>query len=301
MTVRNLSNPRRSAKPLYQLYLRLSNRIFMGLCVLFTLLILTILALVVLYLLSKGFTHISLDFFTQVEIAEGMKGSPGGMAHALVGTGVLIALASLVGTPLGLLAGIYLSEYSSNSWLGAPTRFVADVLSGVPSIVVGIVGYELVVVPIGHANGYAGALALAFIMIPIVARTTEEMLRLVPNSYREASMALGATKARTILKVVLPSASGSVITGIMLAVARVAGETAPLLFTAGASRLMSINPDQPFPSLTVAIFQFATGPYPDQQQLAWAGILILIGLIFLLNLLVRLTVYRLQSRQFARA
>ncbi len=273
----------------------------MGLCVLFTLLILATLVLVVLYLLSKGFTYINLDFFTKVEIAEGMKGSPGGMAHALVGTGVLIALASLVGIPLGMFAGIYLAEYSGNSWLGAPTRFVADVLSGVPSIVVGIVGYELVVVPIGHANGYAGALALAFIMIPIVARTTEEMLRLVPNSYREASMALGATKARTILRVVLPSASGSVITGIMLAVARVAGETAPLLFTAGASRLMSINPNQPFPSLTVAIFQFATGPYKDQQQLAWAGILILIGLIFLLNLMVRLTVYRLQSRQIARA
>ncbi len=273
----------------------------MGLCVASTLLILAILAMVMLYLLSRGFTHISLDFFTKVEIAEGMAGSPGGMSHALVGTGILIGLASVVGIPLGMLAGIYLSEYSSNSWLGAPTRFIADVLSGVPSIVVGILGYELIVVPVGNANGYAGALALAFIMIPIVARTTEEMVRLVPNSYREASIALGATKARTILRVVLPTASGSIITGIMLAVARVAGETAPLLFTAGASRFMTFDPQQPFPSLTVAIFLFSTGPFKDQQQLAWAGILILIGLIFLLNLVVRLTVHRVQSRRFAGA
>ncbi len=291
----------RNSRPLYQAYLRVSNRAFMSLCVLFTVVILGVLALVMLYLLSKGFSHISLDFFTQVEIAEGMEGSPGGMAHALVGTGILIALASAVGIPLGMLAGIYLSEYSSNSWLGAPTRFIADVLSGVPSIVVGILGYELLVVPTGNANGFAGAMALAFIMIPIVARTTEEMLRLVPGSYREASIALGATKARTILKVVLPAASGSVITGIMLAVARVAGETAPLLFTAGASRLMTLDPREPFPSLTVAVFQFATGPFRDQQELAWAGIVILIVLIFIINLTIRFAVHRLQAKRFATA
>jgi phosphate transport system permease protein len=171
--------------------------------------------------------------------------------------------------------------------MGNPTRFVADVLTGVPSIVVGILGYELVVVPMGTYNGYAGALALAFIMIPIIARTTEEMLRLVPQSYREASIALGATKARTIFRVVLPAATGSVVTGIMLAIARVAGETAPLLFTALGSRLLTTDPSRPFPSLTVQIFTYASGPYPEERRLAWAGILVLITLIFVLNLIIR--------------
>jgi phosphate transport system permease protein len=166
-------------------------------------------------------------------------------------------------------------------------RFVSDVLAGVPSIVVGILGYELLVVPLGHYNGWAGAAALAFIMIPIVTRTTEEMLRLVPDSYRQASVALGATKARTILRVVIPSATGSVVTGIMLAIARVAGETAPLLFTALGSRFVETNPNNPFPSLTVQIFTYATGPYQAQKQQAWAGILVLIALIFCLNVAIR--------------
>src|SRR5262249_10191345 len=146
----------------------------------------------------------------------------------------------------------------------------------------------LVVVPMGNFSGWAGALALAFIMIPLVARTTEEMLRLVPNSYREAALALGATKARAIVSVVLPAATGSLITGVMLAVARVAGETAPLLFTALGSRLLTINPTQPFPSLTVQAFVYATGPYEAQRKLAWGAILVLITLIFVLNMLIRL-------------
>jgi phosphate transport system permease protein len=177
-------------------------------------------------------------------------------------------------------------------------RFVCDVLAGVPSIVVGILGYELVVRPLGNYNGWAGAAALAFIMVPIVARTTEEMLRLVPSSYREASVALGATKALTILKVVIPSGTASIVTGVMLAIARVAGETAPLLFTAlgsDASPLTfgsgfpyihaSIN--YPFPSLTVQIFTYAMHPNLAEQHLAWAGILVLIGLIFVLNVCIR--------------
>jgi phosphate transport system permease protein len=196
-----------------------------------------------------------------------------------------------------MLTGIYLSEYSANSFLATPTRFMCDVLTGVPSIVVGILGYELVVRPIGHFNGYAGAVALAFIMIPIVARTTEEMLRLVPNSYREASVALGATKARTITSVVLPAATGSVITGVMLAIARVAGETAPLLFTALGSRLLTFNPNEPFPSLTQQIFDYATKPDPAQQKLAWAGILVLISLIFVLNLSIRFFARSVQARR----
>ena len=166
---------------------------------------------------------------------------------------------------------------------------------------VGILGYELVVVPMGGFNGYAGAAALAFIMIPIVARTTEEMLRLVPHSYREASIALGATKAETILRVVIPAAAGSIVTGVMLAIARIAGETAPLLFTALGSRLLTVDPGQPFPSLTVQIFKYAIGPDRDQQDLAWAGMLILIALVFVLNLLVRLTVHHMQKKKMVRA
>lgn len=256
-------------------------------CIGFTALILLLLVLVTGYLVGIGIGSISWSFFT--EVPSGLPNDPGGMKNAIVGTGILIALASAVGIPIGMLAGIYLSEYGQARGvkLAAPVRFLSDVLAGVPSIVVGILGYELVVVPMGHHSGWSGAVALAFIMVPIVARTTEEMLRLVPQSYREASIALGATKARTILRVVLPAATGSVITGIMLAIARIAGETAPLLFTAMGSRLLTLDPNHPFPSLTVQIFQYATGPYAAQKQLAWAGILVLIALIFVLNLLIR--------------
>jgi phosphate transport system permease protein len=263
------------------------SRIMFGICVLFSLLILSLLGLVLAYLLSIGLHSISWNFFRLDPIPPGMAGAPGGMRNALVGTSILIALASLFGVPIGMLTGIYLAEYDVGSRMATPVRFVADVLAGVPSIVVGILGYELVVRPIGNYNGWAGAMALAFIMIPIVARTTEEMLRLVPGSYREASIALGATKARTILRVVIPSATGSIVTGVMLAIARVAGETAPLLFTALGSRLLTTNPNEPFPSLTVQIFSYATGPDKAARELAWAGILILITLIFVLNLSIR--------------
>jgi phosphate transport system permease protein len=265
---------------------RVKSRTMLVVCILFTVAILGLLALVTGYLISIGAASLSLDFFT--ETPSGMAtGDIGGMKHAIAGTAILVGLASLVGIPVGMLAGVYLAEYEAGSWLATPVRFIADVLAGVPSIVVGILGYELLVVPLGGYNGWAGALALAFIMIPIVTRTTEEMLRLVPNSYREASIALGATKARTILRVVVPSATGSIVTGVMLAIARVAGETAPLLFTALGSRLLTTNPSQPFPSLTVQIYTYATGPYPEQKRQAWAGILVLITLIFLLNVAIR--------------
>ncbi len=267
---------------------RLISGVMYALCVGFTAFILLILLLVVGYLISIGWQSVSIAFFTQVQIPYGAEGYPGGMLNGLLGTLVLVSMAAVVGIPIGMLAGIFLSEYGANSRLASPVRFVADVLAGVPSIVVGILGYELLVVPIGHYNGWAGALTLAFIMVPIVARTTEEMLRLVPHSYREASIALGATKARTILRVVVPSAAGSLITGVMLALARVAGETAPLLFTALGSRLLTVNPNQPFPSLTKQIYDYATGPYEAQKKMAWAGILVLIGLIFVFNLTVRL-------------
>jgi phosphate transport system permease protein len=284
----------------YRRYITVKSAMFKSVCVLSAVAILSVLTWVTWYLVSKGFTHISLDFFRKLPIPPGMEGAPGGMKSALIGTAILVAMAGAVGIPMGMLAGVYLSEYSANSFLGKPVRFIADVLTGVPSIVVGILGYELVVVPMGHFNGYAGAAALAFILAPIVARTTEEMLRLVPHSYREASLALGASKARTILDVVIPSATGGLVTGVMLAIARIAGETAPLLFTALGSRLLTLDPSNPFPSLTVQVFVYATGPYKDEQQLAWAGILILIALVFVLNLIVRLSVYRMQSQNVAR-
>jgi phosphate transport system permease protein len=257
----------------------------LGVCAAFAALIVALMLLVTGYLISIGAGAMSWSFFTQVPTGD--LANPGGMRHAILGTLLLIALSSAAGIPLGVLAGVYLSEYSAGSWLGTPVRFMADVLSGVPSIVVGILGYELVVRPMGNYSGFAGAVALAFIMVPLVARTTEEMLRLVPGSYREGSLALGATKAQTILKVILPASAGTVVTGIMLAIARIAGETAPLLFTALGSRLVTTDFSQPFPSLTAQIYTYATGPYPEQKRLAWGGILILIVMLFILNLAVR--------------
>jgi phosphate transport system permease protein len=272
-----------------------------GLCITFTALILLTLGLVAGYLFYLGYSSINLALFTQLPVAQGVPGFPGGMSNGIVGTVILVALASVMGIPLGMLAGIYLAEYSGGHRMASSVRFIADVLTGVPSIVVGILGYQLVVVPMGHHSGWAGAMALAFIIIPLVARTTEEMLLLVPMSYREASVALGATKARTIMRVVLPAATGSVITGVMLAVARVAGETAPLLFTAVGSRFMETNPNNPFPSLTAEIYYAAAKADTIQEhRQAWAGIVVLLTLILVVNVAVRLTVRAVGSANQSR-
>ena len=256
-------------------------------CIAAAVAILALLALVLVYLVSIGWHSVNWSFFARDPQPYGAEGYPGGMRNGIVGTAILIGLASFVGIPLGLLTGVYLAEYRAGAWFTGPVRFTADVLAGVPSIVIGILGYELLVVPLGHFNGWAGALALAFIMVPIIARTTEEMLLLVPRSYREASIALGASKSRTVLRVVIPAATGGLVTGVMLSLARVAGETAPLLFTALGSRLLTVDPKYPFPSLTKEVYDYATGPYLEQKKLAWSGILVLIGLIFAFNLLVR--------------
>ncbi|MBS0186872.1 MAG: phosphate ABC transporter permease PstA [Planctomycetes bacterium] len=260
-------------------------------------LIVSLLLLVSGYLVWIGISSLSWEFLTAVPTGD--VSNPGGMRHAIDGTIILVALASAVGVPVGVLAGVYLSEYSSEHVATGTLRFVADVLTGVPSIVVGILGYELVVVPVSRMtqsavsfSGYAGAAALAFIMIPIVARTTEEMLRLVPRTYREGSLALGATRAQTIFRVVLPGAFGGIATGVMLAMGRIAGETAPLLFTALGSRLLTHNPAEPFPSLTLQIYTYATGPYPEQKRLAWAGLLVLLALLFVVNLSIRIVASR---------
>ena len=257
-------------------------------CCAATLAVIALLIVVVGYLLLLGLPGVSWSLFTTDPTNDAQ--APGGLRHAIVGTIELLVLAGSVGVPVGMLAGVYLSEYSreARGWFGRVVRFVADVLAGVPSIVVGIVGYELLVVPLGHHSGWAGALALSFVMVPIVARTTEEMLRLVPDSYRAGSLALGATKSQTITRVVLPAATGSLVTGVMLALARVAGETAPLLFTALGNRSLTLDPMQPFPSLTVQIYDYVTGPSQAQKQVGWAGILVLIALLLVLNLLIRI-------------
>jgi phosphate transport system permease protein len=273
---------------------RLFSATMMTLAVTFSLGIVAILGLVLTKLVQLGASGLSWEFFTRVPTGD--LSDPGGMKHAIVGTLVLVAIASVIGVPMGVLTGVYLSEYGHERLLATPTRFIADVLAGVPSIVVGVLGYELLVVPLGGFNAWAGALALAFIMVPIVARTTEEMLRLVPSTYREASLALGASKSQTIMRVVLPAATGSIITGVMLALARIAGETAPLLFTVLGSRFLTLDPSKPFPSLTVQIFTYATGPYEAQRRLAWAGILVLIGMLLVINLTMRLIAARMVRR-----
>ena len=279
-------------KTFHDRFSRFRSGLMYALCAAAAVLILILLGLVIGYLVSVGIRSLSLDFFIHNPQADpDAPDYPGGVRHAILGSIILVGMASAVGIPLGMLTGVYLSEYDVGSWLAAPVRFISDVLAGVPSIVVGMVGYELLVVPLGGKNAWAGAAALAFIMVPIVSRTTEEMLRLVPNSYREASIALGASKARTILSVVLPTATGSVVTGVMLAIARVAGETAPLLFTAGgAQSLGGLN--EPFPSLTYTIYMLAQRPEPELRKMAWAGAIVLIGLIFVLNLTIRFATSR---------
>lgn len=228
------------------------------------------------YLLIKGIGSVNLAFLTQTPKPVGEPG--GGMANAIVGSGVILLIASGIGIPLGIGCGIYLAEYGRNRF-GDFVRFTADVLNGVPSIVIGIVAYSLVVVRQKHFSGYSGGIALAIMMVPTVARTTEEMLLMVPNSIREAALGLGIPKWRTTLSISLRTASAGVITGCMLAFARVAGETAPLLFTAFGNQYWNLNPDQPTAALPLQIFVYAISPFEEWHKQAWAGALILIVMI----------------------
>ncbi len=249
-----------------------------------TIAVLVPLVLIFSNLIGKGITSINLDFFMHLPRPVGEVG--GGMANAIVGTLILIGLACLIGLPIGVFTGVYLAEFGQSpaGWL---VRFSADVLNGVPSIVVGIYAYTLVVVPMKSFSAYAGGAALAVIMLPIVARTTEEMVRLVPTSLREASLALGVPAWRTTLWVVLRTARGGIITGIMLAVARVAGETAPLLFTAFGNQFWHHGLKGPISSLPVQIYTYAISPFDDWHRQAWAGALVLLSLIFVTSLSVR--------------
>ena len=242
-----------------------------------------ILLLIISYIAIQGITSLSFQFLidTPKPVGEG-----GGIGNAIVGSAMMTALAVLIGLPVGIAAGVYLAEYGKN-WFGNIVRFVADTLIGIPSIIIGIFIYTLVVMPMGRQSGLAGGLALAIIMLPIVARTTEEMIRLVPNSMREGALALGAPQWRVSWNIVLPAAASGIATGAMLAMARITGETAPLLFTALNSRFYNFYYDQPMSSLTVQIFNYATGPFEVEHTMAWAATLILVGIILMINILVR--------------
>jgi phosphate transport system permease protein len=243
------------------------------------------LALIFGYLLVRGVSALNLDFFTQLPKPVGELG--GGMANAIVGSATLVALACVLGLPIGVLTGVYLAEHGRTP-LGATVRFCADVLNGVPSIVIGIYAYTLVVLPMKGFSAYAGGIALGVIMLPIVARTTEEMIRLVPTSLREASLALGVPTWRTTISVVLRTARGGILTGIMLAIARVAGETAPLIFTAFGNQFWQSGLRGPISSLPVQIYTYAISPFDDWHRQAWAGALVLMTLIAATSLSVRL-------------
>lgn len=249
-------------------------------------LVLVPLLAIFVYLLIKGVGSLDLAFLTQTPKPVGEAG--GGMANAIVGSGIILLIASLIGVPIGIGAGIYLAEYGRNRF-GDLVRFTSDVLNGVPSIVMGIAAYSLVVVPQKHFSALSGGVALAVMMIPTVARATEEMLLMVPNNVREAALGLGISKWRTTLSIALRTASAGVITGCMLAFARVAGETAPLLFTAFGNQFWNTNPTLPMAALPLQVYTYAISPYDEWHRQAWAGALILILMIVGAVTAVRLT------------
>jgi phosphate transport system permease protein len=264
---------------------RAADHIVSGLAILATIAVLAPLAAILFYLVYKGASSLNLAFFTQIPAPVGEEG--GGMANAIVGSGIILGLASLMGIPIGIASGVYLSEFGRGKFLGDAIRFTADVLNGVPSIVMGIAIYSLVVKPQQHYSALAGGIALAIMMIPTVTRTTEEMLATVPHAIREAALGLGVPKWRTAISISLRTASPGIITGCMLAFARVAGETAPLLFTAFGNQFWSFKLNEPIAALPLQIFVYAISPYDEWHRLAWAGALVLIALIMVSVTLVR--------------
>lgn len=262
---------------------RITNKVmtsFMALCTLFAL---AILLIIFTYIAWQGIGSVNLRFLID---SPRPVGEGGGIGNAIIGSFVLLLLASALGMPIGIAVGVYLSEFGKGKFAGL-VRFFVDTLTGIPSIVTGIFVYTIIVLPFKHFSAFAGGVALALIMIPIVARTTEEMLKLVPHSLREGALALGAPQWRVTVGIVIPAAASGIATGAMLAVARVSGETAPLLFTAFGSRFFSYRLDEPIASLTVQIYNYAISPYDDWHAQAWAATLVLMVLILLINIVVR--------------
>jgi phosphate transport system permease protein len=263
-----------------------TNYFVSGLCILATILVILPLLAILFYLIYKGASSLNLAFFTHVPAPVGETG--GGMANSIVGSGIILFLASLMGIPIGIAAGVYLAEFGRGKTLANAIRFTADVLNGVPSIVMGISIYSLIVVQQKHFSALAGGIALAVMMVPTITRTTEEMLATVPHAIREAALGLGVPKWRTAISISLRTASPGIITGCMLAFARVAGETAPLLFTAFGNQFWSFNLSQPIAALPLQIYVYAISPYDEWHRLAWAGSLVLIVLIMVSVTLVRI-------------
>jgi len=270
---------------------RLVSNLFVVACGVSVLVALVPLVMILFFVVSQGVQALNLEFFTGMPKPVGEPG--GGMLNAFVGTLILIGLAALIAIPVGVISGIYMSEYAGTR-LATAVRFAADTLNGVPSIVIGIFAYGIAVLPFRQFSALAGGLALGVMMIPSSARATEELLLLVPGSLREGALALGATRGRAVFSVIVPAALPGIITGIVLALARIAGETAPLLFTSFNNQFLSTDIRQPMASMTVQIFNYATSAYDDWIRQAWAGALVLVTFVFLCSLLARMVTSRLQ-------
>ena len=264
---------------------RLINRLTMGISMLAMVFGLFWLCWILLTLVQNGISGIHLSIFTH---STPPPGESGGLANAIVGSLLMTSFGTLIGTPIGILSGVYLAEFGNRGWLAPATRFINDILLSAPSIVIGLFVYEVYVVSMGHFSGWAGALALSLLVIPVVVRTTENMLRLVPSSLREAAVALGTPQWKVVMYVTLRAAKSGVITGILLAVARITGETAPLLFTASGNQFLSHSLSEPVASLPRQIYTYAKAPYSDWHRQAWAGALVLVLFVFALSALVRL-------------
>ena len=270
------------------------SHVIVGLCALAVLVALVPLAFVLFYVVTQGVTSLSLSFFTEMPKPVGEPG--GGMANAIVGSIIVVGIGALFAIPIGIISGIYASEYAG-SRMASTVRFAADTLNGVPSIVIGVFVYGIAVLPFRQFSAIAGGVALGIMMIPLIMRTTEELLLLVPGSLKEGALALGATRARAVFTVVLPAALPGIMTGILLALARIAGETAPLLFTAFNNRFFSTDVGQPIATLTVQVFTYAISPYKDWHRQAWAGALVLVGIVVACSLLARIATARMERLQ----
>jgi phosphate transport system permease protein len=269
---------------------RIANAVVLGLCATSAFVAVGVLALILGYVLVNGIGYLNLDFFTHMPVPVGEES--GGVANSIVGSLMIISIASLIGIPVGVGAGVFVSEYAGAA-VGNVIRFTADVLTGVPSIVVGVVVYGVVVLKMGHFSTLAAGIALAIIMLPIVARSSEEMLKLVPRSQREAALALGITRWRTILSILIPASRRGLVTGGLLAVARAGGETAPLIFTCLGSRFMSLSvTGGPIDALPLRIYRYGIGPYDQWHQQAWAASFVLVMMVFAISLTTRLVLTR---------
>ena len=261
-----------------------TNKVVLGLCYIAAGIAIALLLIILGYTLFKGVASFNLDFLTQGTKPPGELG--GGMRNEIIGTLILVAIGSIIAIPVGLMAGIYLSEFG-NPKINATVRFIADILAGMPSIVVGVFAYAILVRPLQSYSAWSAGIALAIIMIPVVARTAEEAMKLVPNTMREAALALGITRWRSVMGVVIPGAITGIVTGIMLGLARIAGETAPLIFTAFGSYFGYKGLDQPIGALPMQIYRYALSPYKDWQQQAWAAAFLLIMMVLVISIIVR--------------